>query len=111
MSFGDAIGATTNVITSQICALSNFERDSDEYKTLSYRVLCGQLYQQNCIDKAKGIIAKPMLKYWKSSLAVRINEDDSEEAKQCKEFLRRVAVDRKPYFFIYNYDHLYSRYK
>lgn len=103
MSFGDAIGSTTNVITAQICKLAAFDSDSDEYKELSYRVLCGQLYQQCCIDKAKGIIAKPMPNYWKSAKAVK---NDLEKAT----LYRKIAVERKPYFFIYNYEKLYTRY-
>lgn len=47
LSFGDAIGATTNVITSQICLQASFDKESEEYKTLSYRILCGQAFQQN----------------------------------------------------------------
>ena len=50
LSFGDEIGATTNTITSQIDIQANFKKDSEEYKTLDYRIKCGQLYQQNAID-------------------------------------------------------------
>lgn len=49
-SFGDAIGSTTNVITSQICLQARFPKESKEYKELEYRILCGQLFQQNAID-------------------------------------------------------------
>ena len=97
-SFGDAIGSTTNIITSQICLQSDFEPDTDEFKALDYRILCGQLYQQNCIDRSKGIISKPMPKYWKDS---RYCED---------EFNMTIAADKKPYFFIYNYSYLKKRY-
>lgn len=51
-----------------------------------------------------------MPKYWKSLSCIKDNEEDTEDIKEKKEFLRRIAADRKPYFFIYNYDHLYSRY-
>lgn len=110
LSFGDAIGATTNVITSQICKQASFDKESEEYKTLSYRILCGQLYQQNAIDKAKGIIAKPMPKHWKTKFGLREDELDTEEQKQQKKFLKSISADKKPYFFIYNYDKLYSEY-
>lgn len=49
-SFGDAIGSITNVITSQICLQARFPKDSEEYKVLDYRILCGQMFQQNAID-------------------------------------------------------------
>ena len=46
-SFGDDIGKTTNWITSMFEVRSKFDKDSEEYKVLSYRINCGQLYQQN----------------------------------------------------------------
>lgn len=46
-SFGNSIGQTTNWITSMFEVRSHFEPDSKEYKELSYRIMCGQLYQQN----------------------------------------------------------------
>ena len=49
--FGDEIGSTTNKITAMYDVQSDFAVDSEEYKALAYRIQCGQLYQQNCIDK------------------------------------------------------------
>lgn len=46
-SFGDEIGTTTNHITAMYDLLPLFDKDSPEYKTLEYRIMCGQLYQQN----------------------------------------------------------------
>lgn len=46
-SFGDDIGKTTNWITSMFDVQAQFDKDSDEYKVLDYRIKCGQLYQQN----------------------------------------------------------------
>lgn len=48
-SFGNEIGQTTNWITSMFEVRAGFDKDSDEYKELSYRIKCGQLYQQNAI--------------------------------------------------------------
>ena len=53
--FGDKIGSTTNLTTSQISLMNSFEPDSKEYKMLHYRVLCGQQYQQNAIP-----VCRPM---------------------------------------------------
>lgn len=58
LAFGDAIGSTTNVITSQICALSKFDKDSEEYKTLYNRVLSGQQYQQNFYQYDGSLVQK-----------------------------------------------------
>lgn len=46
-SFGNEIGQTTNYITSMFEVRSHFDPRSREYKVLSYRIRCGQLYQQN----------------------------------------------------------------
>ena len=110
-SFGDAIGPITNVITSQICLQARFPKDSEEYKVLDYRILCGQLFQQNSIDKAKGIIAKPMPKHWYDNSYNRIEETDTPEEISKKEFNQRICADKKPYFFIYNYPTLMKEYK
>lgn len=48
-SFGDDIGKTTNWITSMFEVRSHFDKDSEEYKTLDYRIKCGQLFQQNAM--------------------------------------------------------------
>ena len=110
LSFGDAIGSTTNIITSQICLQAMFPKDSEEYKTLEYRIICGQLYQQNQIDKAKGIIAKPMPRHWYDNKMNKINDNDTEEEQQRKLFNQRIVAAKKPYFFMYNYDYLKSDY-
>lgn len=46
-SFGNEIGRTTNYITSMFEVRAGFEPGSKEYEELSYRIRCGQLYQQN----------------------------------------------------------------
>lgn len=46
-SFGNDIGQTTNWITSMFEVRSKYPRNSKEYEMLSYRIRCGQLYQQN----------------------------------------------------------------
>ena len=110
-SFGDTIGSTTNVITSQICLQARFPKESKEYKELEYRILCGQLFQQNAIDAAKGIIAKPMPKYWYDNSENKIDPDDPIEVQEEKKFRSRICADKKPYFFIYNYSALLKEYK
>lgn len=46
-SFGDDIGKVTNRITSMFEVQSAFPKWSPEYKELDYRIMCGQLLQQN----------------------------------------------------------------
>lgn len=49
-SFGNAVGEVTNKITSMFEVQARYEKNSREYRTLDYRIKCGQLYQQNAID-------------------------------------------------------------
>lgn len=104
-SFGNDIGQVTNRITSMFEIRTKFERDSREYKELSYRIKCGQLYQQNAIDKAKGIICKPMPKAWYDRHTVNKTEDGEE-----KSLYRAIVADKKPYFMRYIYPSLMSEY-
>lgn len=104
-SFGNDIGQTTNWITSMFEVRSHFDPESEEYKTLSYRICCGQLYQQNAIDKAKGIICKPMPRYWHDRHSVNTMDDID-----IKEFQRKIVADKKPYFMRYIYPALMRQY-
>ena len=105
-SFGNEIGRITNYVTSMYEVASRFDEDSVEYKELQYRIMCGQLIQQDAIDAAKGIIAKPMPIEWHDSFAVGRMEDGEK-----KELYRRIVADRKPYFMKYIYDSLAHQYK
>lgn len=104
-SFGNDIGQTTNWITSMFEVRSHFKEDSNEYKTLSYRIQCGQLFQQNSIDKAKGVVCKPMPKTWHDRHAVNKIEDGG-----TKFFHRDIVANRKPYFMKYIYPSLMKQY-
>lgn len=49
-SFGNDIGPITNRATSMYEVMAAFEPGSPEQQELSYRIMCGQLMQQNEID-------------------------------------------------------------
>ena len=104
-SFGNDIGKTTNWITSMFEVRSHYPKGSIEYETLSYRIRCGQLYQQNAIDKAKGIVCKPMPRTWHDRRIVNKIEDES-----TREFYRSIVADKKPYFMRYIYPSLMKQY-
>lgn len=110
LAFGDEIGTTTNRITAMIERQSMFSSDSEEYKVLDYRIKCGQHFQQNSIDKAKGIIAKPMPKYWYDKSACNKLLEDTEEQKHFKELCLRIVAENKPYFMKYVYPDLMAKY-
>lgn len=104
-SFGDDIGKTTNWITSMFEVQAGVDPNSREYKVLDYRIKCGQLLQQNCIDKAKGIISKPMPRHWYDRHACR-----SLDGEEAIDFNLRIVADRKPYFMRYIYPSLMQQY-
>ena len=110
LAFGDEIGTTTNRITSMIERQALFDKDSEEYKVLDYRIKCGQHFQQNSIDKAKGIIAKPMPKYWYDKSSCNKLPSDTDEQKHFKELCLKIVAENKPYFMKYVYPDLMAKY-
>lgn len=106
LSFGNNIGAITNRATGMFDLLPLFDKDSKMHKELLYRITCIQHYQQNSIDKTKGIITKPMLKHWYQKIKPRENEELTEEDI----FNNSICVDRKPYFMRYIYPDVNSQY-
>ena len=98
LAFGDEIGTTTNRITTMLERQAAFKKDSEEYRVLDYRIKCGQLFQQNSIDKCKGILAKPMPEYWYRIQACQKLPEYTDEQKHFKELCLRIVADSKPYF-------------
>lgn len=97
---GNQVGTITNYVTSMMEVQSHFEKGSKEYKELEYRIECGQLYQQNELDKIKGIVAKQMPSNWYNMGACA---DDR--------YKQSICAYRKPYFMIYIYDETKRDYK
>lgn len=110
LAFGDEIGTTTNRITAMIERQASFEKYSEEYKVLDYRIKCGQHYQQTSIDKAKGIIAKPMPKYWYDKSDCNKLPSETEDQEHFKELCLRIVAENKPYFMKYVYPDLMAKY-
>ena len=106
LSFGDEIGFTTNIVTSMIERQSGFKKGTPEYEMLSYRIMCGQHYQQACIDKAKGIISEALPESWYNNKLNIVKEDDEEDVSAVKSLYYNIAAERKPYFMKYVYPNL-----
>ncbi len=104
-SFGNDIGKITNRTTSMFEIRSGFEKDSAEYATLSYRIQCGQLLQQAAIDKAKGIVSKPMPRAWYDYHTAKKNSNEAQ-----RNFSLSLLANRKPYFMRYIYPSLSKEY-
>lgn len=104
-SFGNDIGRTTNWGTSMFEVRAKYPVGSVEYDILSYRIMVVQLCQQNAIDKAKGIISKPMPRSWHDRYAAGKIEDEG-----TRELYRSIVADKKPYFMRYIYPALMRQY-
>lgn len=102
-SFGNAVGEVTNRITSMFEVQAHFDKNSREYRVLDYRIKCGQLYQQNAIDKCKGIEAKDMPDKWYNWIANKLSKANTSSEKKEYWFNRRLLADKKPYFMQYIY--------
>lgn len=110
LAFGDEIGTTTNRITAMIERQAMFDKESEEYRELDYRIKCGQHYQQCSIDKAKGILSKPMPKYWYDKSACEQLPENTQEQKRFKELCLKIVAENKPYFMRYVYPDLMAKY-
>lgn len=102
-SFGNAVGSVTNKITSMFEVQAKFLKGSREYNILDYRIKCGQLYQQNSIDKSKGIEAKPMPDTWYNWIANKLSTAKDSDTKKDFWINRKIIADKKPYFMQYIY--------
>ena len=105
-SFGDDIGKITNRATSMFDVMSKFPKDSPEYKELEYRIQCCQQLQQNAIDRAKGIVCKPMPRSWYDP-----HFDPDGLVPESKKYMYPMIVaDHKPYFMVYIYPQIKKKY-
>lgn len=102
-SFGNAVGEVTNKITTMFEVQARYPKNSREYRILDYRIKCGQLYQQNSIDKTKGIEAKPMPSTWYNWISNKISKGKDSSEKKEFWFNRKLVADKKPYFMQYIY--------
>ena len=106
--FGDSIGSVTNKATNMISLREQFEQDSEEYKRLTYRISTMMNYQQNAIDRIKGVVARPVPKEWLNPRMFKIEDGDDDDTVLDKNVNERIAAEIKPWFFIYRYSQLKS---
>lgn len=104
--FGDSIGSTTNKATNMISLRDQFNPNSEEYKRLVYRISTMMNYQQNAIDRIKGVVARPVPKEWLNPRLFKIEDYDDEEIIRDKQINANIAAEIKPWFFIYRYSQL-----
>lgn len=108
--FGDDIGRVTNRVTSMYDVQDQFDPESEEYKTLEYRIMSGQKLQQDTIDRTKGIVCKEFPRSWYDRHVSAVKEGDDEETIHRKEMYMRIVADKKPYFMRYIYPVMMNEY-
>ena len=106
--FGDSIGSVTNKATNMISLREKFDPDSEEYKELTYRISTMMNYQQNAIDRIKGVVARPVPREWLDAKMFKIKDEDDEKTIHEKRVNTNIAAEIKPWFFIYRYSQLKS---
>jgi hypothetical protein len=106
--FGDSIGSVTNKATNMISLREQFIPESEEYKRLTYRISTMMNFQQNAIDRIKGVVAQPVPKEWLEAKEFKIKLGDTDEVILEKEINANIAANIKPWFFIYRYSQLKS---
>lgn len=120
-SFGNPVGSVTNFGSSNYPLLDMYEKESREYKEIDNRIITTQFLQQSVIDSVKtGIKSEKIPDYWNnyhsSKLQYRINKETGEILNTKEEieeidFLRKLVVDKKPYYFRYIYSSLDKEYR
>lgn len=106
--FGDSIGSVTNKATNMISLREQFDPNSEEYARLTYRISTMMNYQQNAIDRIKGVVARPVPKEWLNPRMFKVEDDDDEATVFDKQVNANIAAEIKPWFFIYRYSQLKS---
>lgn len=106
--FGDSIGSVTNRGTNMISLREKFDKNSEEYSRLEYRIRTMMNYQQNAIDRIKGVVAQPIPKEWLEPRLSKPKDDDDCSILRKKEIDYNIAAEIKPWFFIYRYSQLKS---
>ena len=107
--FGNEVGKVTNRVTSMYDVQAKYAPGSIEYETLAYRIRSGQQFQQNTIDKTKGIVCKPMPKYWYDYHFIDAEQNGS-AAAESDDINTRIVANKKPYFMRYIYPQIMRDY-
>lgn len=108
--FGSRIGQITNTASTMIAKQASFEKGSPEWEELELRIKLLRMYQGEEIDKAKGLTAQPIPKYWTKKEKIDYENDTQEEIER-KQFNNRIVADKKPYFMGYIYPKMLEDHK
>ena len=90
------VGTVTNKITNMYDVISRYPSNSNENSVLSYRIVCGQQYQQDTIDSLKGVVCSPMPKYWYSIKDCYKYIEENNFSEEEKQVLLNCVASKKP---------------
>ena len=110
-SFNQKIGVITNIASNMISMKSVYKSDEPEYTELDKRIRMLRQFQGECIDATKGIIAKPMPKWWYNNRENEISSKDNDEMIAKKKYNQTIVADKKPYFMNYIYPQQMAKYQ
>ena len=94
---GSKVGFLTNYGSTVATMLSDFDKNSDEYRALNNRYKYIRVAQGLELDKQKGLIIPEFPSWW-----TKID-------KSMSEFEKSITVTKRPYFFKYLYDYMSKR--
>ena len=95
---GTKVGFLTNYGSTVASMLSDYDVESEEYKTLNNRYHYIRVAQGLDLDQQKGLIIPQFPSWW------------TKVDKQASDFEKSVTVTKRPYFFRYLYEHMNKRY-
>lgn len=103
LGYNTEVGVKTNIGTTFYTLTALYPKGSKEYNELVARgKLC--CYQQSMeIDSTKGIAKKPMPDFWTKH--TKIEDDDTTDVVEQKEFWNKLRANKRPYFMKYLYSH------
>lgn len=101
LGFDTKVGFLTNLSTTMYEMQTQYDPSSEEWQELQKRLKLCCYHQNAIIDGTKGLIIKPIPKYW--TKRQKIYDTDTKEIIAWKELCNKLVVDKRPKFMKYLY--------
>lgn len=109
LAFDGQIGFLTNMSTTLYAMLPMYKEGTPEYEEIFHRLKECRIAQGNEIDKAKGLIVKPLPEYW--SKWFNPEKENKYFSREEIEFNNKLLIEKRPMFMKYLYPGYKSKYK
>lgn len=106
---GTKVGFLTNIGSSLVSMLSDYDEYTKEYEMLFERYKYIRVAQGLEIDKQKGLLIPDFPKWW--TKRKKIKDEMTDEEKLFSKINNSIIVDKRPYFFIYLYDYMKKKWR